>query len=111
MSEAARMASLTGDEAPRQSDAAADAGFLWDFWYPALRSEQIRGKKLATARLLEVPLVLGRTSDGRSFAMHDSCPHRGIPLSYGRFDGKGVECSYHGGGFEAGSGQGLELRS
>ena len=61
--------------------------------------------------LLEVPLVLGRTSDGKAFAMRDSCPHRGIPLSYGRFDGKAVECSYHGWRFDACSGQCIEIPS
>ncbi|MGC2233522.1 MAG: Rieske 2Fe-2S domain-containing protein, partial [Candidatus Acidiferrum sp.] len=55
--------------------------------------------------------VLGRTSEGRAFAMRDSCPHRGIPLSYGRFDGKTVECSYHGWRFEACSGQCVEIPS
>jgi phenylpropionate dioxygenase-like ring-hydroxylating dioxygenase large terminal subunit len=89
----------------------ADAGFLWDFWYPALRSTEIVGQRLATAMLLEVPLVLGRTSEGKAFAMRDSCPHRGIPLSYGRFDGKTVECSYHGWRFEACSGQCVEIPS
>ena len=61
--------------------------------------------------LLEVPLVLGRTADGKAFAMRDSCPHRGIPLSYGRFDGKTLECSYHGWRFEACSGQCVEIPS
>ena len=75
---------------------AADAGFLWDFWYPAMRSDEIYGKNLAKAMLLEVPLVLGRTGDGKAFAMRDACPHRGIPLSYGHFDGKNLQCSYHG---------------
>ena len=87
------------------------AGFLWDFWYPAARSIEVRGLKLATAMLLEVPLVLGRTSQGKVFAMRDSCPHRGIPLSYGRFDGKAIECSYHGWKFEACTGQCLEIPS
>jgi phenylpropionate dioxygenase-like ring-hydroxylating dioxygenase large terminal subunit len=111
MSEAARMASFAEGDAPQPANAAADAGFLWDFWYPALRSDEIRGQKLATAMLLEVPLVLGRTKDGRAFAMRDACPHRGIPLSYGRFDGKAVECSYHGWRFEACSGQCVEIPS
>lgn len=88
-----------------------DAGFLWDFWYPALRSEAVRGRSLATSMLLEVPLVLGRTAEGRAFAMRDSCPHRGIPLSYGRFDGKSVTCSYHGWRFDACSGRCLEIPS
>jgi phenylpropionate dioxygenase-like ring-hydroxylating dioxygenase large terminal subunit len=89
----------------------ADPGFLWDFWYPALRSNEIRGNQLATAMLLEVPLVLGRTSEGQAFAMRDSCPHRGIPLSYGHFDGKVLECSYHGWRFDACTAQCLEIPS
>ncbi|HTG31099.1 MAG TPA: Rieske 2Fe-2S domain-containing protein [Methylomirabilota bacterium] len=88
-----------------------DVGLLWDFWYPALRSSVIKGHKLAKALLLEVPLVLGRTSDGKAFAMRDACPHRGIPLSYGRFDGQAVECSYHGWKFDACSARCLEIPS
>jgi phenylpropionate dioxygenase-like ring-hydroxylating dioxygenase large terminal subunit len=91
--------------------AETDAGFLWDFWYPAARSTEIRGRKLRTAMLLEVPLVLGRTSDGRAFAMRDSCPHRGIPLSYGHFDGQTVQCSYHGWRFDACTAQCVEIPS
>ena len=111
MSEAAKMASVPDADEQKQSSTSTDAGFLWDFWYPALRSEEIRGKNLVTAMLLEVPLVLGRTSDGRAFAMRDSCPHRGIPLSYGRFDGATVECSYHGWRFDGCSGQCVEIPS
>ncbi|MGC1484324.1 MAG: Rieske 2Fe-2S domain-containing protein, partial [Candidatus Acidiferrum sp.] len=91
--------------------AESDAGFLWDFWYPAIRSTKITGNRLASAMLLEVPLVLGRTAEGKAFAMRDSCPHRGIPLSYGRFDGKTLECSYHGWRFEACSGRCVEIPS
>src|SRR2546428_8332127 len=43
--------------------------------------------------------------------MRDSCPHRGIPLSYGRLDGKVVECCYHGWRFDAFSGQCVEIPS
>lgn len=115
MSEAARTAFGESREAEqdsaRSAGAWADGGFLWDFWYPALRSSQIRGRSLETAMLLEVPLVLGRTSDGRAFAMRDACPHRGIPLSYGRFDGQSVECSYHGWRFDGCSGRCVEIPS
>ena len=89
----------------------SDAGFLWDFWYPAARSVEIRGRELVKAMLLEVPLVLGRTDAGAAFALRDACPHRGIPLSYGRFDGKSVECSYHGWKFDGCSGQCVEIPS
>src|SRR3981189_1628869 len=111
MSEAVRTILQTNGETTREFSAAADAGFLWDFWYPAVRSAEIHGPKLATAMLLEVPLVLGRTSEGKAFAMRDSCPHRGIPLSYGRLDGKVVECCYHGWRFDACSGRCVEITS
>ncbi len=89
-----------------QSGAQDGAGdFLWGFWYPALRSEQLSGRKLVRATLLEVPLVLGRDAEGRPFALRDVCPHRAFPLSFGQFDGANVECAYHGWQFDAHTGQ------
>jgi phenylpropionate dioxygenase-like ring-hydroxylating dioxygenase large terminal subunit len=111
MSEAVRTILQVNGEAARETSVEADAGFLWDFWYPAVRSSDISGQKMVTAMLLEVPLVLGRTSEGKAFAMRDSCPHRGIPLSYGRLDGTVVECCYHGWRFDASSGQCVEIPS
>jgi phenylpropionate dioxygenase-like ring-hydroxylating dioxygenase large terminal subunit len=81
------------------------SGMLAGFWYPALRSNQILGRRLATAMLLEIPLVLGRDAQGRAFALRDLCPHRGMPLSCGSFDGAAVECCYHGWQFDAHTGQ------
>lgn len=111
MSEAVRAALENSVDGLAESAPKTDAGFLWDFWYPALKSEEIQGKNLAKAMLLEVPLVLGRTSEGKAFAMRDSCPHRGIPLSYGHFDGKNLQCSYHGWEFDACSGRCVEIPS
>jgi phenylpropionate dioxygenase-like ring-hydroxylating dioxygenase large terminal subunit len=111
MSEAPSVATGSTFEILRESGPQSDAGFLWDFWYPALKSEAIRETKLVTAMLLEVPLVLGRTNEGKPFAMRDACPHRGIPLSYGHFDGKNVQCSYHGWEFDACSGRCVEIPS
>jgi phenylpropionate dioxygenase-like ring-hydroxylating dioxygenase large terminal subunit len=113
MSEATRTVLQSDADAAAEPDssAKADAGFLWDFWYPAVESSEITGEKLVTAMLLEVPLVLGRTSEGKAFALRDSCPHRGIPLSYGRLDGKVVECCYHGWRFDACTGQCVEIPS
>src|SRR2546427_12437698 len=91
MSEAVQAMLQTNADAARETEREADPGFLWDFWYPAVRSTEITGRKLATAMLLEVPLVLGRTSGGKAFALRDSCPHRGMPLSYGRLDGRSEE--------------------
>ena len=111
MSDVVRTILQANGAATSEPEREADLGFLWDFWYPAIRSTEIVGSRLATAMLLEVPLVLGRTAEGKAFAMRDSCPHRGIPLSYGRFDGKTLECSYHGWRFEACSGQCVEIPS
>jgi phenylpropionate dioxygenase-like ring-hydroxylating dioxygenase large terminal subunit len=110
MSDAAPTA-LEGVPETQEHGSAADLGFLWDFWYPAIRSDEIYGKHLAMAMLLEVPLVIGRTGNGKAFAMRDSCPHRGIPLSYGHFDGKNLQCSYHGWEFDACSGQCVAIPS
>src|SRR5580693_7436869 len=84
---------------------------LYNDWYPAMRSESLRGKKLHTAMLLGIPLVLGRRQDGKLFAMRDSCPHRGIPLSCGWFDGRELTCKYHGWAFEPASGQCMQIPS
>ncbi len=81
------------------------ATLIYDDWYPALRTDGSRRGKLATAMLLGIPLVIGRKKSGELFAMRDSCPHRGIPLSEGRFDGERVTCRYHGWEFEPCSGR------
>jgi phenylpropionate dioxygenase-like ring-hydroxylating dioxygenase large terminal subunit len=83
----------------------AASQMLWEFWYPALRSSQLRGHKLERAMLLDVPLVLGRDAAGKPFALRDICPHRAFPLSFGQFDGASVECAYHGWKFDAHTGQ------
>ena len=87
------------------------AEMIFDDWYPAVRSAGLRGKKMTKALLLGVPLVLGRKKDGSVFALRDLCPHRGIPLSAGWFDGEHVTCKYHGWSFEPGTGQCAEIPS
>src|SRR3984957_13429584 len=80
-------------------------------WYPAMRAGELGRGKTAKALLLGVPLLLGRKKDGKIFAMRDLCPHRGIPLSAGWFDGETVTCKYHGWRFEPCSGQCKEIPS
>ena len=65
-----------------------DALMLPGFWYRALPGERVMIGQLQKATLLEIPLVLGRDLEGRPFAMQDACPHRGMPLSCGQFDGR-----------------------
>ncbi len=89
----------------------SDAGMLRGFWYPALFSTAVPCGRMRQAMLLGMPLVIGRDAQGRPFALRDSCPHRGMPLSYGRLDGHHLECSYHGWRFDVHSGQCREIPS
>ncbi len=87
------------------------AEMIFGDWYPALRASGLRPGKMTTALLLGIPLVLGRKRDGAVFAMRDLCPHRGIPLSAGWFDGETVTCKYHGWRFEPCGGRCQEIPS
>ncbi|ADW67150.1 aromatic ring-hydroxylating oxygenase subunit alpha [Granulicella tundricola] len=87
------------------------AELIFGEWYPAGRSAGLKKGKTTTALLCGVPLLLGRKNDGTVFAMRDLCPHRGIPLSAGWFDGNEVQCKYHGWKFEPCSGQCTEIPS
>lgn len=73
---------------------------LTDIWYFACLSNGLRPGKTCAVTLLGEPILLGRTEAGDVFAMRDLCPHRGMPLSCGRFDGQEVECPYHGWRFD-----------
>jgi len=84
---------------------APDSLMLTGFWYRALPAESVHRNQLQQATLLEIPLVLGRDRQGKPFALRDACPHRGMPLHCGKFDGENVECSYHGWTFDAHTGQ------
>jgi phenylpropionate dioxygenase-like ring-hydroxylating dioxygenase large terminal subunit len=87
------------------------AELIFGDWYPALRTGTLRPGKTAKATLLGVPLLLGRKTGGQLFALRDLCPHRGIPLSAGWFDGETVTCKYHGWRFEPCTGQCQEIPS
>jgi phenylpropionate dioxygenase-like ring-hydroxylating dioxygenase large terminal subunit len=78
---------------------------LFGFWYPATLSSDLPRRKLTATMLLGLPLVLGRDAQERPFALRDACPHRAMPLSFGRFDGQTVECIYHGWKFDCHSGE------
>ena len=76
------------------------ATLIYDDWYPALRTDVLRDGKMHKVMLMDLPLLVGRRKDGKVWAMRDACPHRGIPLSAGWYDGERVTCKYHGWEFE-----------
>ena len=74
----------------------AESEILRDVWYMAIPGREIKRGKMLGKMLLGQSLVLGRDANGEPFALRDICPHRGIPLSRGVFDGREIECCYHG---------------
>src|SRR5882757_3222073 len=73
---------------------AAVHGLPGRYWYPIMWSVQLRDKPVAVTIVnRKVMLVRDR---GRAYALHDRCPHRGVPLSLGdkQFDGT-ISCPYH----------------
>jgi phenylpropionate dioxygenase-like ring-hydroxylating dioxygenase large terminal subunit len=79
-------------------DAAAP---LREAWYYAAPSRKLRPGRMLARTMLGEPVLLGRDRDGAVFALRDICPHRGMPLSEGGFDGREIECCYHGWRFAA----------
>jgi len=73
---------------------------LRDLWYLAAPARRVRPGKLHRQTVCGEPLVFGRKADGEPFVMRDMCPHRGMPLSAGTFDGQSLHCPYHGWAFD-----------
>lgn len=75
-------------------------GFLKNVWYVALPSHELAVNKAQARKIMNEPVVFYRDSKGKVAAMRDICPHRGIPLSYGRVVNDQLECPYHGWKFD-----------
>jgi nitrite reductase/ring-hydroxylating ferredoxin subunit len=73
---------------------AATLGFR-NYWYPVAWAHQISEKPTPITVCGEQVMLVRDGKDIR--AMHDRCPHRGVPLSLGRrqFEGT-ISCPYHG---------------
>ena len=70
--------------------------FIYDAWYLALPGKDLKKGAFVKKQMLNQPFLIGRDKAGSVFALKDLCPHRGMPLSYGRFDGSIIQCCYHG---------------
>ena len=97
-----RSTSMNASTAKRSSAPRANkgiletTGLLSGLWYYAVPGHRLRRGQMVRRTLLGEPVLIGRDNELRVFAIHDICPHRGIPLSHGRYDGNEVECCYHG---------------
>src|SRR3954469_17502163 len=87
-------------EPDRQSPARPAAEPIADMWYLALAGHRLRRGRTVGMQLLGRPVVIRRDKAGAVSAPNARCPHRGIPLSHGKFDGTEIECCYHGWRFD-----------
>lgn len=72
---------------------------LRNFWYPVMWSRDL-GKKPLGVQLMGERMVFIR-EQGRVYALHDRCPHRGVPLHLGSREFPGtITCPYHGWTYE-----------
>lgn len=76
---------------------------LLDEFDPALDA-RMAVRPVKPVRLLGQDFVLFRNADGSFGLLDRDCPHRGADLSYGRNEGDGLRCPFHGWKFNA-SGQ------
>ena len=72
----------------------SDWRILAKFWHPIAFSHEIKNEPVK-AKLLDVDLVIYRTSAGISVAK-DICPHRGTKLSAGWISDDNLVCPMHG---------------
>jgi phenylpropionate dioxygenase-like ring-hydroxylating dioxygenase large terminal subunit len=68
---------------------------LQSYWYIACKSQELVSKPLGVT-ILQKPVVVFRTSDGKVAALEDRCAHRNAALSEGKVCQDSLECPYHG---------------
>ena len=82
------------------------------YWIPALLTGELPDNDCPPVRvkLLSERLIAFRDSDGRYGLIDEFCAHRGVSLWFGRNEGCGLRCSYHGWKFDV-TGQCIDMPS
>jgi len=87
----------------------ACGALLRQYWQPAALLDEfdprldprMAERPVKAVRLLGQDLVLFRDATGRFGLLDRDCPHRGADLAFGRFEGDGLRCPFHGWKFAA----------
>ena len=61
-------------KAATKSTAAFGRGFLYDLWYFAALSSELKPGRLKRYEMLGEPVLIGRRRDGGVYALRDICP-------------------------------------
>jgi vanillate O-demethylase monooxygenase subunit len=69
--------------------------FVRNAWYVAAWDHEL-SRSMLRRIILEEPVVLFRSTEGKAVALEDRCCHRQAPLSIGKLVGNIVTCPYHG---------------
>jgi phenylpropionate dioxygenase-like ring-hydroxylating dioxygenase large terminal subunit len=69
--------------------------YVRNAWYVAAWDHEL-SRSMLRRIILEEPVVLLRTTEGKPVALEDRCCHRQAPLSMGKLVGDVVICPYHG---------------
>ncbi|HSF06712.1 MAG TPA: Rieske 2Fe-2S domain-containing protein [Methylomirabilota bacterium] len=72
------------------------------YWIPALVSAELPAPDgpPVRVRLLGENLIAFRVTSGKAGLIQNHCPHRGASLFFGRNEGEGLRCVYHGWKFD-----------
>lgn len=87
----------------------ACGALLRSYWQPAALVDEfdpaldprMAHRPVKAVRLLGEDLVLFRDGSGRYGLLDRHCPHRGADLAFGRHEGDGLRCPFHGWKFDA----------
>ncbi|MGP9811278.1 aromatic ring-hydroxylating dioxygenase subunit alpha [Rhodopseudomonas sp. NSM] len=67
------------------------------YWQPAALVDELEGERpIKPVRLLGEDFVLFKDEQGRYGLIDRDCPHRGADLAFGRLEGGGLRCAFHG---------------
>jgi phthalate 4,5-dioxygenase len=82
------------------------------YWMPAMLAEELPENDCPPVRvkLLSERMVAFRDSEGRYGLIDEFCAHRGASLWFGRNEGSGLRCPYHGWKYDV-TGQAIEIPS
>lgn len=71
---------------------------LRQYWQPVALLDELdaMAKPVKAVRLMGQDLVLFRDEQGRLGLLDRDCPHRGADLAFGRLEGGGLRCLFHG---------------
>jgi len=70
--------------------------YLHNTWYVVALSSEVSSQDLFNRKILDQSLLVYRREDGEAVTLLNRCPHRFVPLHFGRRVGDDIVCKYHG---------------